>query len=142
MTELANCSKCGAVYVKTIRDICHNCYKEEEEAFQKVYQFLRQQKNRESTLLEVVEATGVEEELVIKFIKQKRLLTSQFPKLAYHCEKCDTPIISGKLCSNCSKKLKEELERFEKIEEVSRNREMEEKRKNTYYTLDKHHKNI
>src|SRR5699024_11374641 len=87
MGELANCSRCNNVFVKTLRDICQQCYREEEEAFETVYRFLSQRKNREATLMEIVEATGVEEELVIKFIKEKRLRTSQFPKLAYPCEK-------------------------------------------------------
>ncbi|GGB55293.1 hypothetical protein F3157_12070 [Virgibacillus dakarensis] len=141
MAELANCSRCGAVFVKSIRDICQNCYKEEEKAFETVYQFLRIRKNREATLLEIVKATGVEEELIIKFIKDKRLRTSQFPKLAYPCDKCGTAIISGKLCATCSRELLNDLEKQEEMErrEVER-KERLDKQESIYYTFDSNKK--
>ncbi|MBT2216096.1 hypothetical protein KK120_09710 [Virgibacillus dakarensis] len=141
MAELANCSRCGAVFVKSIRDICQNCYKEEEKAFETVYQFLRIRKNREATLLEIVKATGVEEELIIKFIKDKRLRTSQFPKLAYPCDKCGTAIISGKLCATCSQELLNDLEKQEEMErrEVER-KERLDKQESIYYTFDSNKK--
>ncbi|WP_188454141.1 TIGR03826 family flagellar region protein [Virgibacillus oceani] len=134
MAELANCTRCDAVFVKTIREICQKCYKEEERAFDLVYSFLRQRKNREATLMEIVDATEVEEELIIKFIKEKRLRTSQFPKLAYPCEKCGGNIISGKLCSNCSKELLNDLEQHEQIEKrVSDNKE---NNSSIYYSIE------
>src|SRR5690625_7876288 len=86
MIELGNCAQCGEVFAKSLRDICPRCYREEEEAFEIVYRFLMKRKNREATMNEIVEATKVKEELIIKFIKQKRLRTSQFPQLAYPCE--------------------------------------------------------
>lgn len=139
MAELANCSRCGAVFVKSVRDICQECYKEEEAAFQTVYQFLKQRKNREATLTEIVEATGVEEELIIKFIKEKRLRKSQFPKLGYPCEKCGTSIVTGKLCRNCSEELKKDLERYEKLERLNKERDKEEKEQvHTYFSIDKY----
>lgn len=134
MAELANCERCGEVFVKTIRDICQSCFKQEEKDFETVYTFLRQRKNREATLQEIVKATEVEEEIIIKFIKNRRLRTSQFPKLAYPCEKCQTPIVSGKLCSLCSEKLLTELEQYEKNEE--RSAQLTE-RTNVYYTFNK-----
>src|SRR5690625_7763772 len=100
--NLKNCESCGAVFVDPIRTICRDCYYKEEEAFQTVYRFLSKKKNREATLAEIVAATGVEEALIIKFMKQNRLRASQFPKLAYPCEKCGTDIVEGKLCIQCS----------------------------------------
>lgn len=138
MAELTNCTKCGKVFVKNLRDICQDCYKEEEAAFKIVYEFLKKQKNREATLREVVEATGVEETLITKFIKEKRLRTSMFPKLGYPCERCGTPITTGKICTSCSVELHKELNKIDKIEKVvERNKESQAKEK-IYYTLDKH----
>ncbi|MEN1967325.1 TIGR03826 family flagellar region protein [Lentibacillus sp. N15] len=139
MAELANCTRCDAVFVKTFRDICQTCYREEEQAFTTVYQFLREQKNREATLPEIVEATGIDEKLIIKFIKEKRLRPSEFPKLAYPCEKCGTNIISGTLCATCSRELLKELETGEAIKRRTKERkERLEKQARVYYTLDQH----
>ncbi|MGY0693525.1 TIGR03826 family flagellar region protein [Virgibacillus sp. FSP13] len=141
MAELANCSRCSAVFVKNIRDICQDCYKEEEAAFQMVYSFLRKRENREATLTEIVDATGIEENLIIKFIKEKRLRTSQFPKLAYPCERCGKNITSGKLCEACSQEILQDLEEQEKLEQRQLAREEAEAKKNIYYSIDNRNKN-
>lgn len=91
--ELVNCTNCGAVYVKnSIRDICDNCYKEEEEAFDKVNNFLKKKQNRTASMVQVVEETGVPEELIMKFIKKGRIRLVHFPNLGYPCESCGRPI--------------------------------------------------
>ncbi|TRM10237.1 hypothetical protein FH966_00065 [Lentibacillus cibarius] len=113
MGELANCSRCGTVFVKTARDICPSCYKEEEQAFQVVYRFLRKRENREATMNEIIKATGVEEALIIKFVKTGRLRTSEFPKLAYPCERCGVAIVRGRFCASCIEQLKNDLKHHE-----------------------------
>lgn len=123
MAELANCSKCGTVFVKGIRDICQNCFREEEKAFEIVYEFLRKRKNREATIMEIVEATEVEESLIIQFIRQKRLRSSDFPNLAYPCERCQTPITTGRLCNECSHSLIEGFKNEEIKTEENEERE-------------------
>ncbi len=134
MAELANCSRCGAVFVKTLREICQNCYKEEEKAFQIVYDFLKEQKNREATILEIVDATGVEEELIIKFVKERRLTPKDFPMLAYPCERCGEDITTGHICSNCTEELKQDLAQAEEEERVKSERKKREKT-NIYFTM-------
>lgn len=138
MAELANCSRCGKVFAKTIRDLCHDCYKEEERNFEKVYSFLRQRKNRTATLHEIVDATGIEEDLIIKFIKEKRLRVSQFPNLAYPCARCGTYIVQGTICAACSHELKSELEKQEELEkQLAERYEKERQHENVYYTINK-----
>jgi len=141
MNELANCANCNSVFVKNIRNICRDCYQAEEEAFEIVYRFLIQRKNREATLTEIVEATGVEEKLIIKFIKEKRLRTSQFPKLGYPCEQCKTDIVTGRLCSNCSQKLVSELEKIDNID-AQRTKAQQERERHAkiYYSFDQQKK--
>lgn len=135
MPELANCERCDAVFAKTHRELCPACYKMEEQDFKIVYSFLTKKENREATLQEIVEATNVAEEVIIRFIKQKRLRTSQFPKLAYPCERCQTSIVSGKLCAKCSTELMEDLKHYEEIEKVSK---PVKSRENVYFSYNKH----
>lgn len=116
MGELANCTRCDELFIKTLRDICKNCYDEEEKAFKAVKSFLRLKKNREATITEIVEEIGVGGKQITKFIKEKRLLTSQFPNLAYECEKCGANITSGKICSNCSEELLRDLDNESRAE--------------------------
>jgi len=141
MAELANCLNCNAVFVKTVRNICQNCFKKEEEAFEIVYRFLMKRKNRQATIMEIVEATGVDEDLIIKFIKEKRLRTTQFPNLNYPCEKCGDPISSGRICKNCSEEMINELKHHEEVEkQLNQRKEKERKQANVYYTFKSDHK--
>jgi len=122
--ELTNCAKCGAVFARNVIDICPKCYKEEEEAFKIVYTFLQKQKNRSAGLREIVEATEVEEELIIKFLKQNRLRTSQFPQLQYPCESCGELISEKTLCQKCSSNMLSQWgEAKEQVEQETENKE-------------------
>src|SRR5699024_946173 len=60
MSEMARCVRFVDVFDKQTSNICPDCYKEKEEAFDKVYRFLRDRKNREAPLDEINRATGVE----------------------------------------------------------------------------------
>lgn len=134
MAELANCTRCDTLYVKTMRDICQGCYQEEEAAFKVVYRFLMDQKNREASMAEIVEVTGIDEALIIKFLKEGRLQASQFPNLAYACEQCGTPIVSGRICSHCTEQLKQALNEHEALQTKSQSKHKSDKDKtNTYY---------
>ncbi|WP_277673676.1 TIGR03826 family flagellar region protein [Piscibacillus halophilus] len=109
MAELANCPQCGELFVKGNITVCQSCYQEEEKKFEKVYAFIRQKKNRTATMYEVANETGVEESLITKWVKEKRIHPSHAPNLTYPCERCGNPISEGKLCSSCTITLKEDL---------------------------------
>ncbi|RFA34048.1 hypothetical protein CAI16_12560 [Virgibacillus dokdonensis] len=134
MAELANCSRCDRLFLKGARTICQNCYQQEEEAFRTVYQFMSKRKNREATMSEIVENTGVDEELIIKFIKEKRLLPSEFPNIGYPCSYCGNRITAGNLCISCRENLKKDLQQYEAQKE--RRIEEDKERQKTYYSFD------
>lgn len=114
MGELSNCPKCNDVFVKTqFRDICQNCWKEEEKQYETVYQFIRKRENRAATIGQVEEQTGVEEEHILKFIRSGRLQITHFPNLGYPCDKCGKIIRTGKLCETCAVELRKELQTYE-----------------------------
>jgi flagellar operon protein (TIGR03826 family) len=119
--KLENCPNCGRLFVRNqFRDICESCYREEEDAFEKVYNFLRKRENRMATMTQVVDATGVKESLLIKFIKSGRIKLVQFPNLGYPCDCCGTLIREGKLCADCLKDLNQQIEKLQKEEEKKR----------------------
>lgn len=135
MEEISNCPRCDAIFVKTqIRDVCPKCWKEEEEAYDKVYKFIRKRENRMATIPQVVEGTGVEEELILKFIKTGRLKVAQNPHLGYPCDKCGKTIQKGVLCPNCAEQLRNDLKKAE--EEEKRRQEIQKQRQTTYFAVD------
>ncbi|WP_456277624.1 TIGR03826 family flagellar region protein [Bacillus sp. AK128] len=118
MGELANCPQCDKLFVSTpVQDVCPACYKEEQDLFNKVYDFIRKKENRTATLVEVSEATEVEETLVIKWIRMGKLKLAQFPNLGYPCEKCKTIIRQGRVCDSCAKGIQTDLKKLQDEEE-------------------------
>lgn len=138
MGEVANCPRCNAIFYKGIKSVCNECYQKEEEAFNTVYSFLKKKKNRTASINEVVAATDVEKDLVLKFVKEQRLRKGMFPNMMYPCQKCGTDINEGKLCSNCAEGIKKDLKRELDIEEVNKANSQEGSM--TYYSVGKNKK--
>ncbi|SER40901.1 flagellar operon protein TIGR03826 [Gracilibacillus ureilyticus] len=135
MAELANCIRCDKLFAKTTRPICQDCFKEDEKKYQIVYNFLKIRKNREATVPEIVEETGVEYDLIMQFVKDKRLRQSQFPNIGYPCERCGKEIGTGKLCDDCVDSIQSDINHHTQVEEVKQRNEKESK-KITYFTRD------
>ncbi|MBP1913367.1 flagellar operon protein (TIGR03826 family) [Lederbergia galactosidilyticus] len=134
--DLLNCPTCGKIYVNHfMRDVCNECYQKEETAYDEVYRFLRKRENRAATIETIAEVTGVEVELLYKWLRKGRLHAAQFPNLGYPCDRCGKLIKEGKLCDSCSTGLKEELTQFEKEKERH-----EELSKVVYYSQDQRKK--
>jgi flagellar operon protein (TIGR03826 family) len=133
MGELMNCPKCNALFVKSLHSVCEKCRKEEELQFDKVYTFLRKKENRSATITEIAEGTGVNEDLIMKFVKEGRLRTAMFPNLGYPCDRCGTQIQQGKLCLACLDNLQQGLN----IHELEKQKAEE---KNAYFLSSKNRK--
>ncbi|KAB2336782.1 hypothetical protein F7731_10545 [Cytobacillus depressus] len=136
MAELINCPNCSSIFVKNqFRNVCDQCWKEEEKCYETVYQYMRKRENRAATMNQVVEATEVEEELLLKFIKAGRFKLTQFPNLGYPCDKCGAIIREGKLCDKCTDELRKDLAEHNLEEE--RRKEIERREKQaTYFAVD------
>lgn len=131
MGELRNCPKCGSFFNYTgVREICPKCARDEDEMYEVVYRFLRKRENRAATVERIVEATGVEEELLYKWVRKNRLQTAIFPNLGYPCDNCGRLTTKGKLCDDCADELQKDLNKFEAGREFRKN--IEESNKATY----------
>jgi flagellar operon protein (TIGR03826 family) len=118
MSQLDNCPNCGQIYIKNaFRDVCENCYKQEEADYQTVYKYIRQRQNRTATMEQVVNETGVSEALIVKFIRKGRIQLSQFLHLGYPCDRCGTLIREEKLCVSCKKDIQTQLTQVVREEE-------------------------
>ncbi|UOQ45723.1 flagellar protein YvyF [Halobacillus salinarum] len=136
MGELANCPRCKELFLKGTAEVCQNCRRLEEEDFQKVYAFIRKKSNRTATVMDIVEETGVEEQLIRKFVKQRRLHPAEFPGLSYPCEKCGAEIQEDRLCKNCIDELVSGIKHHERMEKgLERRKQQELKKGLTYYSV-------
>ncbi|QRG67324.1 TIGR03826 family flagellar region protein [Brevibacillus choshinensis] len=107
--KLANCSRCDALFVQAVRDICPKCHQAVEQEYELCARFLRKRENRGSNIYQVSEATGVSVKQITKFIKEGRISVVGNPNLGYPCESCGNIIQAGNMCEDCIKGLKHEI---------------------------------
>lgn len=137
MAELANCPKCGGVFVKALRSVCEKCAREVETQFDTVYRFIRKRDNRRADINEVVEATEVPKEQIFQFIREGRILVSQFPNLSYPCESCGADIKDGRLCDSCKGNIQSGLKQHDSQKAFEERKVKEENgRVTAYHSLD------
>ena len=105
--KMKNCSSCGKVFVSINgARICMDCREKEERWEKAIVEYVRD--HPKCQIGEIVEATGVQEPVVRRMIREGRFLSSGV-ELFYPCEKCGSPIQKGQYCEKCQKEMREEL---------------------------------
>lgn len=99
----------------------------EEEIFSELHHFLLRKNNRILSNHEVIQKTGVPEEMIYKWVKTGKLKQSMFPNLGAPCERCGKITSHPKICKDCSTSFtsfiaQEEKDRewFDKIQNAGR----------------------
>ncbi|HHY42343.1 MAG TPA: MerR family transcriptional regulator [Thermoanaerobacterales bacterium] len=106
--ELRNCPVCGKLFVYNHINLCPECLKKDEEDFDRVREFINN--NPMATIEEVSEGTGVSARKILEYLKAGRLmLQSNNANIVLKCEICEEPILTGRLCEKCSRKLRRNL---------------------------------
>lgn len=106
--DIRNCKRCNRIFQYRGSKYCPNCMIELDEMFKVVRDYLYD--HPEANVIQTSEATGVEEEIILEFLKQGRLELSE-PSLAYVCERCGKPITTGRYCQDCITTLDREMKR-------------------------------
>lgn len=106
--EIRNCKHCGKLFNYTDKPLCPECIKAREEQFQEVKKYIRD--NPTVGIAEVAENTGVTVNQIRQWIRQERLeLAEPSADVGINCEGCGRPIVTGRLCQNCKKQMKNAL---------------------------------
>lgn len=122
MNNLRNCAECGRLFVFVNRNICPACIEKEEEMYEKVRKYLKE--NPGVPIQEVSEKTGVPEEKIIRFLREGRLeATSVAGGLT--CESCGRPIKMGFLCDSCREQVAREMKEIAGSSKLAARKEKE-----------------
>jgi flagellar operon protein (TIGR03826 family) len=106
--DVRTCRRCKNLYQHiTGPEICPRCRRKEEELFQIVKQYLRE--NPGASMQEVSEETEVPTYLIVSFLRAGRLQIAPNSPIALSCERCGTKILTGRFCNKCSNNLVNDL---------------------------------
>lgn len=113
---LANCPECGKLYVENAARVCPECYRKQEDDAEKVVEYLRDVDK--ATLEEIHAATGVKHKIILRLLRSGRIMGST---ISYPCETCGTLIEEGRLCTQCSRNILDQIKMDEIHAEHERN---------------------
>ena len=105
--EVQTCSRCRKFfnYIGGER-ICPACKEEVEKEFQKVKEYIRD--NKGASVLEVSRECEVSERQIREWVREERLeLSSRDGEFV--CEKCGASITSGRFCDKCKNEMVDSL---------------------------------
>ncbi|MCR4591297.1 MAG: flagellar protein [Lachnospiraceae bacterium] len=98
--DVKNCKKCGKMFNYVSGPvICPICAEKAEEDFQKVKEYI--EKNPGASVAITAEACEVEVAQIRQWLKDERLTFTSADGSDLTCEKCGTPILSGRFCDKC-----------------------------------------
>lgn len=132
--NVANCPRCGKIFVKGFNEVCPNCVKDLEQQYEKCLKYLRE--NKGTTINDLSEATGVAVKQITKFIREGRISIIHAPNMSYPCEVCGTLIRENTICEACRMKLVKDVRNNAEDEKRDEERKRQEN-KITYNIQDR-----
>ena len=97
--EAKNCPRCGRIFVQIRDPICAQCVKEEEDIFEAVREYVKENPNKQ--IKEIAEACNVSVKRILTYLKDGRLDASEGLAGESLCSKCGKPIRTGRMCEKC-----------------------------------------
>ena len=120
MDNLRYCEKCDKLFAYLGNSLCPACYDEQEQIFEKVRNYIK--KYQEATIIEIGEALDIDEYVILKFVREGRLVSKGLKEFStWSCESCGTAISSGRYCQKCTSGLKKELNTYITPKQAPRN---------------------
>lgn len=108
----SNCPRCGKLFNKISSPICVTCEAEEERIFLMVREYI--EKNKNATVSEVVQATGVSLKKIQRYLKEGRIEATDGMEGALRCSSCGASIPSGRMCKSCIEEVEQNAQDMKK----------------------------
>jgi len=102
--DVRNCKRCNKIFNYVAGPIiCPLCKEEMEEQFQKVKDFIRD--NKSAGIGEICDECSVTEKQIKQWIREERLFFDDDSPIGIDCEACGAMIRSGRYCDKCKSEL-------------------------------------
>ena len=113
MANVANCKKCGALFLQTSRrDICDKCFEEQNKLLSEINKFVISSADETIPLDDLLKKFNLpKDEFEELYLAGKFVKIGQ--KVTFVCQKCGNVVpIANKtnfICASCAKKLQNEI---------------------------------
>ena len=97
--EPMNCPRCGRIFVKIKDAICNACVKAEEDIYEAVRTYVKENPNQ--TIKEISDACDVSVKRILTYLQDGKLEASEGLQSESICSKCGRPIRTGRMCETC-----------------------------------------
>lgn len=138
--DLRNCRKCDRMYGYDGIDLCPKCRNDDSAELKLVKDYLYD--NPGATIKKVSEETGVEHSKILKFLREEKIeISADSENMILDCERCGTPIRSGRYCDRCVNELKSEFKNIaQSMTEAKKPKETPKKTGDRLFVADRHKK--
>lgn len=102
-----NCPKCGKLFNSTASYVCDECRKKEEEKFEEVRLFVKE--NPDVSISTISKETKVSVGKILGYVRDGRIEISMGSEDALTCEKCGKGIVTGRFCVSCANRISEDV---------------------------------
>lgn len=103
MNNVINCKRCNNIFVDYLgKGICPKCREELNEILVEVKKYIRE--HRTATINEIASVFEVSTRQVIHWVHEEEIELTPDSSIKMYCEKCNTEILSGRICEDCKKK--------------------------------------
>ena len=106
--KLKNCPICGKIFADFGAHVCPDCFDKLQAKESEVVNYVRDNPN--AKIPELVEATGADEKLIKRMIREGRFVQVGVP-MSYPCKKCGAPITQGDICNKCRTEMRDSLQK-------------------------------
>ena len=102
--DVRNCKSCGKMFnYISGAPLCPACQAVLEEKFQKVKEYI--QENKAVPLTKIAEDNDVTVSQIKRWVREERLVFAEDSMVAIECESCGRTIRTGRFCDKCKEQL-------------------------------------
>ncbi len=100
---LSRCPRCGDVFLREKFDICNKCRSSENEKIDLIKRYIDE--HPDANLEELTKVSGMDQDEILHYVREGRLLSEDLTSLEITCEECGTRISTGRFCRKCRERL-------------------------------------
>ena len=106
--DIRNCKNCNRFFKYQSSKYCPNCVIEMDQVFIKVREYIYDNPN--STVVEVSKNTGVDNEIIMEFLRDGKLELKE-ATILLECKSCGRAIKTGVMCKECLYRFETEMKK-------------------------------